>query len=975
LHGWNLMMTVFLNLEPFMLTLVGSDCDRGHQLTLHLTKEDVNALASDASRMNPQDMIEAIAPSLRVVSRDGRFRLVAIQQAEAPATATNFVDPAVSETVPISLETRRCQRLLVQRPPPPKWSPPRAPAAPESDIVAFPGADAITNVSTCICHAHECWSIVREEVLMIQDHFLLVWVETSNIGDAARLTVQNAGCSQLLRVNLSATIESPRRSRVFAQRCDVSGLPLLLYVEEIDIPSLLIVRIMEEVPSQTATAESGGTVLCMSRETFVPIEPHFVMNKSLQQRRQMLNFLSQVPVGVKDAVQQAYVLSIESGEILKVEPRNQVKHISSPDVTSVDDAACSHSSRNHGCPGRSPWQLLLQQGRRMDFSGAKSLLVVRVYHRWDPYSLFKVSAFSTRSCKLWELLISAEDAADSAGCARLNDLCNTDSVQTRMAKYLATGCCMREVAGTWMLGMEPAEDACDVQLLHSPQQAPDQDALGSHAANKVIADPAAIVNAATNNMPSCVSIKQHRPERITNLHIGGRFLNSCDGSLQLHHVSGRQRLHSVVRRLGGLDLVLTLELLSGGRVHALTAYHPASCTTFEVVIPTRNTTCPEKACIQATTIAGARLVFMLGEVAFPHSVYFVVRDPISGKEIRYVLPDDELFDLLPRSYRHMLYSGCDELLQHGALGDAGMGTRGFTEMPCGVLGTVDSRTVPVLRAPLSLGTGNGVIGSCSFWVKDQEFEVSVAYGQYGQTNELVLNVGGKACGPTHSICLPRGAEDSVRTEQIQSMCMYSEVVHIGGTDLLVCLLQDISPYALRVAMLAPSAQNMFQMVVLDSLSGCETLPYPDVCAVRQEALDLYKSCAPAAAMTLASAKVLSTPAPRSADTCQSEGCSLHLMRRTTQKLPTGEPLALSVVRERLSDGTVQLFVLACHPVTGMEVKCVLKNPLLSEVLHSCGIDASGMLTVTTVDAASNMLAERILSHVRVHPDGNSLELL
>jgi hypothetical protein len=98
-----------------------------------------------------------------------------------------------------------------------------------------------------------------------------------------------------------------------------------------------------------------------------------------------------------------------------------------------------------------------------------------------------------------------------------------------------------------------------------------------------------------------------------------------------------------------------------------------------------------------------------------------------------------------------------------------------------------------------------------------------------------------------------------------------------------------------------------------------------------------------------------------------------LIHRETRKLPSGQPVVLSLVREILPDRSVRFRVLMFHPMTSREMKLVLVNPLLDKILQKSGLGDSRTATAEEVDEARPQVAALILGCVYVHPDGAELE--
>jgi len=361
----------------------------------------------------------------------------------------------------------------------------------------------------------------------------------------------------------------------------------------------------------------------------------------------------------------------------------------------------------------STWKLLLQGGRRLRYASEERLHVVRVFHRLDPYSHFMVSAFATGTCEVWELVVSAEDAQASCGVTRQSD--DISALRASTAAALLRACTVESVGGQRALTLQSGEGgalkvrlltgspvpapAAPLQALEAPPPAAavadaDDGIVGDLEGGageeeekstaivakdpELLAEEALRTKLATPLTRTCVDLADDAFAGFAGvLRTGGRFLDLRSESGQ--ETSRRSVLHTTVRRLAGLDLCITLEQLPGSRGHALSLYHPMSCTAFEVCTRTRDNACPEKFCIERVEIAGKQLMLVLSEAAFPHGVHVLVRDPSSGRELRWTVRDENVFGLLPRSHRQLLSRCAEELLQHGAVGEQGAGTRGFSE--------------------------------------------------------------------------------------------------------------------------------------------------------------------------------------------------------------------------------------------------------------------------------------------------------
>mmetsp|Transcript_53825 Transcript_53825/g.93485 ORF Transcript_53825/g.93485 Transcript_53825/m.93485 type:complete len:1909 (-) Transcript_53825:63-5789(-) len=1055
-QGWLFVVTVFLNLEPFIVKFAAFDETEGREFHLHLDEDDVNAIAAGASALRPLEMIDAVVPSLRVINRDGRLLLAAVQEARAPPTICNEVDPTLVETAQMSAAYRRLQRQLTRKQAPasaPLGPPPvlRAPGAltRQKTRRTLPGqeAEALTTLlgAAGAEEVSSSWNVVREDVLFFEDRFVLLCVEHERSSSSIRLTLQEAGRCRPFQMLLPGNDLGSKQQRIFAQFCDLGGLSLHLMVEEIAAPPLLVVRLVsaesdeymrlmlsKQERSPGATAEAlpvcdVEAMFCISTDDWRVVDADLLRKCPGNRREQLLQFLVQMPTGAKVAVEGLNAVSLAS-QGLKAAAAGAGSELGSrvaygPGLTcfaQVNAAAKAHSLRT--------WTMLAQCGRRISQAGEERLHVVRIYQRPDPYSQFLIWAHQIGTCRDWEFLVSAEDLLRCLPELSVTDTATTSgSLQAEaewnacVAQELLQHCMFVSISGQQVLSVRRAGEGEDrglgaeeLRVLVSAK--PDKAGEAREAAGGVLALSAGMPNLFDR---ACLELTGATGARTAGalLPAGGRYLDLSEDSAR-RVARERTVLHQGDRLFGDLELALSLEALPSRRGHVLSAYNERSLTQFELTLTTRDGACPEKFSVERVSVAGKPLVFVLAEASFPHALHALVRDPSSlerGKEFRCTLRDEDIFTMLQRPHRQLLARCAQELVQFGAVGDQGAGTRGFMEMACGALTDLPSVTleqvdqsgnfvVPVLRVPFSPKAVPPPsdelpvmsIGSASFAACDRNFRVSLTKAQASE--DFTLGIGEEDSGSMHLMQLCDRFSRGVSGDE-PPMCLYSEVREVAGVSLLVLTLLDAAPRALRVAVVELSSLRMFQMIVLDAAGGPEVLPYPDAVPSRQQVLDAYLSGFVAAPMTPISTRALSAvpalPAPPrpASSASQQQGASalaessavvadagkqekpkaFQLMFRTTRKLPSGQPVVLTVVRERLMDTFFRFQVLMYHPVTAREMKIALVNPLLDKVLNACGLEDSKVATVEQIDAKGKEVALHILSYAYVHPDGADIE--
>jgi len=360
--------------------------------------------------------------------------------------------------------------------------------------------------------------------------------------------------------------------------------------------------------------------------------------------------------------------------------------------------------------------------------------------------------------------------------------------------------------------------------------------------------------------------------------------------------------------------------------------------------------------------------------------------------------DEDIFAMMPSSQRKLFMRCAEELLRYGAVGEMGFGANGFAERPCGNLGELDDVSVPVLRAALELrpsvveavDTGEGVDGkspdihqavhicSASFVLESKTFRLSLTRAQ--DKGDFTLGIGEAETGAMHllhfSDCV--GGGSSVDGAMAPPLGIHGEVRDVGGIKLMLLAHLDIAPRALRIAVVEPLQRRAFQFVVLDSKGEDDlVLPFPLDSPARQELLAAHLGGFGSEPLQGQAALSASTPGSSRPPTSGQQQVRIKenkLIHRELRKLPSGQPVLLSVVRELPPDGILRFRVIMYHPLTSQEMFLLLVNPLLDRVLAACGLGSSLTVPLEAVDAASKEVAAQILPFVYVHPDGAEIEL-
>lgn len=886
-RGWqvghrHLVVTALSTTVPLVVKIVAFD-EEGRDFMFHLDEEDVHAIAG-----RPKLLLDALLPSLRVIDREGRVILAALQEVVPTPSFWNGLDRLIVEETLVSAEHRRQQR---KRPPP-------APPPIVSDAL-IPHRSNLPESG---------WTTMREEVLDFAGRFVLVTVSCGASG-SVRLTLQDAGSCEPFSLELPGRARY-RQQRIYSQVCDLGGLTLSSMLEQSSSPPLLIIRLNASGHTET--------VLCMSDWREVP---SLIGKHPTAQRQQLFSFLQNVPPAAVT-----------------------VECFASSKARSV---VAQGNFGTHRYLGASwAWSMLAQRGRRID----ERLYVVRVYHRPDPHSQFMVCATETDSCEEWRFFIPEDQGVRSDGSSQA-------ARRVLLAADLVHRCRFTTVAGRRVLFVESDE----VRLLAFPKGA--SRSRRSSSPTILSEDKWAIKTVEPGKlrdldatMCEFAGVSGARPDVVL---VAGRFVDWR----QCGKMTKRTTLHTTMRRFGELTLLLTLQVADNKRSHVLSAYHPHSCTLYEVVLKTRDRPCPEKFCMERAVIAGVTLTFVLSETAFPHAVHFLVRDAASP-ELRITVRDEAVFDICPLTQRQLLTRCAVELLETGVLRRS---VPKFSE--CSVVDVLDEDVIPVFRTGFSepFNTDEDpLVCSTRLILNALEFHVSLT------RRGTQFTIGFSRDTDVHLVHL---ADLVPLTEcpthaHLGSLGMHAEVCEVGGVVFLLLLLADIMPRALRVAILDVASQRAFQFVVLDAAEG-DVDPSPTPVYHRYELLDIYRTfVVPPGSLLgrdLASRHYLRPAVPALAPASQVPSKPLpaptplsydsSLIHRATWRLPSGQPVALSVVRELMEDATVRFHVQIHHPVTSQETDLLLESPLLDRILKESGTESSASL------------AERILEWVTVHPDG------
>jgi len=982
-----MMVTAHLRSDPtYLLKFAAVDSDSGREFTLYLDEYDIQALVPAGTAASPLEMIEAVAPRLRVADKGGHNILVAIQEAEAPPTFVSQANQLAEEAKKMCLEERLKKRSSEQK----------------QEIVPFSESEPESQ-----------WTLVREEVMLFGDRIVLLNVERSNIDASVRLMLQEAGTCQPFIIELPRQ-GLYRQQRIYTQLCALSTTTLFVMAEEVVLPALLVVRIAETgVTLGAQHARGNTTLLCFSIDTWAVVDSAMLEGQHADRRSQILQFLMAMPdsaqatiagLGAAKLALQGSVCGGPTCEHSRARLAHEAGLVCYADTQSTADATAVGSS----------WRRIAQRGQKMHFAGEQHLHVVRIFHRIDPYSQFMVSVFQVGTSQEWQLTLSAEDAQDYIPAAVVST--RKADWYTAAAEGLFHCCAFRKIGGKDVLTLQhSAGSPLSVQLVDfAPEEPPVSPRV---VISGELASALAPLRTHTEAAPrvgtplirTCYELcGSGRPKHGAAHLTGGRFLGSQRN--EWRDAPDRLLLHSTVRRICGLDLVLTLERLPQDFGHALVVRHPASCLAFEAALVTRDGACPEKLCVEQFSIAGVPLSLVFAEAASPYALHVLICSPRMDEKLRFTVVGEERFATLPSEQKQLLSRCVEEMVSFGAIGDQGSGSGGFSYMECGDVGEVAESVVPVFHVPSEAQIVCGAIahedsavpvvsidaeaeavqeGSClvcaaSFRAGTHHFRASLARRE--DTGDFIFGVrridtaeDSEAMHLLH-LCGRSGVSADCREEP--RLGLFAEVHDVGGIRLLIIAFLDARPSALRVAVVDAATGDTFQLVAITEPWGntnATTKMYPlaaqQKLATRETILSAYGMAytgRPAVsvhpkARSVAGAALTASSLPERAPQL------LRLLHRETRHLPSGQPVALSVVRELLSDDSVRFRVLMYHPVTAQETQLLLVNPLLDQALMACHLATSRDVAPEAIDLIGKKVASRILSLLHVHPDGQGME--
>eukprot|EP00929_Paragymnodinium_shiwhaense_P074530 TRINITY_DN38154_c0_g1_i3.p1 TRINITY_DN38154_c0_g1~~TRINITY_DN38154_c0_g1_i3.p1 ORF type:complete len:1818 (+),score=353.11 TRINITY_DN38154_c0_g1_i3:240-5693(+) len=1019
IRGWQMVVSVFYNLDPFVLKIVAFDGEAGCEFVLHLDDKDVEALIPGmppASR-RPRDMIEDLAPLLRIINRDGRLLLIASQQSQAPASVSNGQDPTFAERARLAVEYRRQQRRLVIRPAPPtppQLALPRHPQ-PESGNLALalpaPGVAAIPD---------ESWTRVYEDVLLFEDRFVLLWIETMErrgqqaggwgvlTGErAVRLTFQMAEHCQPYHVVLPGDLHE-RNQRILAQHCELMGFPVVLVVEEMISPSLLAVLVLPAA----GFGNGSQCSLCFSTTDWTLVDPKQVLQLPVQRHAQLLEFLLHAPDNTRISVeglgaastlatkgQDSHLckrVAFEAGLTCCESVQGQQQQ-AKKDTGIAERMTHASSERFLSAPprGLTGWTFTVQGTRKMLRHGRARHFITRVYHRRDPYSQFLLAVYQTRTCEEWELLVSEEDlvALPFVKSRLSQDSMREGGVPDQVhsvGRLLLETFVFADLDGQSLLSVpcslaegkqasEPA--ALEVRAFTTQKRQPEESfdadskalVLAPEGGLDQLCQEASMVGATMAALPAACS---------GVMYIGGRFV---DASQSGKVPDEALRLHTAIRKLGDLDLVLSIAALKTGDGHKLSVYHPLSCTGFELACRTRDGSCPEKFIVAHAVIGDAPLVIALAETSFPHAIHALVRAG-PGKEWKCTVRDDDTFALLPVWQRKLMWLCTDEILKFGVVGEKGRASAEFEETGAAGVVQLSHTCVKVVRASLSLQrAGSDDPLSASSASVDKGLAQScctAAFEVAGRGFRLALARSRASGDYTIGICESETAAVHLVNICNQDLGLFSEFIEVAGLSFVLTVLLDKSPRCLRIAVTETASQKAFQLAVLDASESDSPLDAtPSLDTARQAILDAHVegfSDKPSEAMTLLSLGVpntsLAESRPNTAGQLASQLQDSLLVHRGVRKLPSGQPVVISIIREVLPDTTMRYRVLLYHPLTAQEIYVFLVNPHLDGVLQTVGLGSTLTTSVQVLDEHKDEIVTQILSLLYVQPEGTEIEL-
>lgn len=944
-HGWSLVVTAYLQQDPFVLRFVAFDGDSGREFSLHLSAEDVEAIVPGVTRSQMAGVVASLSPHLRIITRDGRFHLAAMQECIAPASFSNGVDDLVRDKIQLSAEWRRKQREL----------------KPEQDT-------AKSHLATIPCSEKievNAWIRVQEEVLIFQGSFVNLAIDHETQTGTIRLDLVEASSCLPFQIVLPGHPNGAniRQERLHSQFCALQNGPsLLLAVEEVIAPPLLIVRV-GEYPEGPISAETKRVdTFCTSTLDWkpAPLPP-------LREQRHLMHLLD-MPPAVRAATEGFAALRWASsgtetwidekptpgGKMLK---RQALQY----GLTCVLEC-CEGDGRldGHGYV----WTLVQQAGRRLTRGTISHLYVIQVYVRMDPFERYLVLSYEIDSCREWELHVAGSSL-------RAVPSSNTDAVDSaakliKMVKFGVSPCASTTAEEDVLMLEGAGSTSAHVRLQHTTEANPEDDSptscpLATACLEHVLNQTAAIAR-----------------------HSGGvRIDLSKTGAQADSHC--RRLLHHCAHRFGTLDLLLTLEerpASMGG--HVLSVYHPASCELVEVHLAAGRCECPEKFCVQRFRIADYPLVVALTETAFPHAIHALVRDPAAAekgnrasekdeKQTRFSVADNDIYRVLPKAERHVFRNSAEELLESGVVRvQVSAGTIVKPSPGSADVGVLPDSAVPTVLMNM-LGPAQ-LVCRAKFTVRTEKFHICIAKAANCGGFSLAIAPEFSSISLAHVIHVSRAAEHSGCDEALGAT---GEIRRFGEVDLMIYTVFDVAPRALRlVVVAAATGEPCLHLMVLDNDGSSGSILDPRIkpspLAARLHLLHGLRASPFCAEPADPASGVFDAPPPESCEQGDTSWCICE----TTRILASGMPMLLSVFRENTSDGSgLRLRVVGFDPAAARESSLVVAGADLKKVLAACGLNMGHENTDREVDAARADIVACLLPAVHVHPDGSGLEFV
>lgn len=510
------------------------------------------------------------------------------------------------------------------------------------------------------------------------------------------------------------------------------------------------------------------------------------------------------------------------------------------------------------------------------------------------------------------------------------------------------------------------------------------------------------------------------------VHIGGCLLEGPPPVLEAGQSAVERRA-----RLGGADLELSLR--TDADAHTLTLCRVDDDATvgrqvLEVQIPAHGE--PTRIYLEHRTLGNASVVVAMAQQAFPHEVQAIVFDAASHEEADLVLSDGAIVPFVERSARERLCDAVEQILKFGALGPTSLGdcrpvASGREMFPSDLTSRALQCHVPVVQVnfsqlahevPSELVGCRELVFSCSRYVLNSGLLATAAAPgkappgvDLESTPLLKLSLSKKSyCQDiTFSIELA-GDHDSgshmvhVRDKlAARPLGMYAEIQKVGPLRLLVLILDDCAPRALRVAVVEPVSGWAFQLVLVERAAAAGAPPYLAASAPRHELLQLFRRRlssrrgaapkAPALAAgaqqaagspssgSAASGQLLALPPPPRAQQREQQHAEArpHLagvLHREARFLADSDDVALITASYEVGgDGTLAVKATLSHPGSAKESQLLLVSPALDRLLAACGLPAAAALEPRRLEEepAKGRVAALFLGAVEVSP---SLEM-